>query len=42
MVVTMVVPDPVHRFGGVAINAAGKRGLMSTFMGMIETQASVL
>jgi hypothetical protein len=36
----MVVPDPVHRFGGVAINAAGKRGLMSTFIWIYRATGS--
>ena len=35
MVVTMVVPDPVHRAGRVGINVAVKRGLMSTIIWMI-------
>jgi hypothetical protein len=32
MVVTMVVPGPVHRVGRVGVNVAVKRGLMSTFI----------
>jgi len=34
MVVTMVVPDPVHRVGRVGVVAV-KRGLMSTIIWMI-------